>query len=85
LPGIVFLSGGQSSQQATENLNEIVKMGAYPWRITFSYSRALQEPVMVAWAGKDENKQKAQEIFTGRVKETALASEGKLIANAPAK
>lgn len=83
LPGIVFLSGGQSPREATENLNEVVKTGGYPWRITFSYSRALQEPVMKAWAGKDENKAKAQEIFAARVRETALASEGKLNASMP--
>ncbi len=87
LPGIVFLSGGQSPREATENLNEIVKMGStnspqaggYPWRITFSYARGLQEPAMDAWAGQDTNKIKAQEIFAARVRETALASEGKYL------
>lgn len=82
LSGIVFLSGGQSPTEATKNLNEIVQLsrqnaGECPWRLTFSYSRALQEPVMQAWMGKDENKKRAQEIFAIRVKETALASEGK--------
>ena len=79
LPGVVFLSGGQTPLEATENLNEMVKSGSYPKRLTFSYSRALQGPAMEAWAGKDENKTKAQEIFAARVKETALASEGKYI------
>ncbi len=79
LSGIVFLSGGQTSLEATENLNEMVKMGSYPKRLTFSYSRALQAPAMEAWAGKEENKTKAQEIFAIRVKETALASEGKYV------
>lgn len=80
LKGIVFLSGGQPSGGAIANLNEVVKIGGYPWRITFSFSRELQNPAMDAWAGKDENKAKAQEIFAVRVKETALASEGKYIA-----
>ena len=82
VPGIVFLSGGQSPEEATVRLNEIVKQARKqkaPWRITFSYSRALQDPVMKAWAGKDENVKRAQEIFAGRVKETALASEGKFM------
>ncbi|MDO8664227.1 MAG: class I fructose-bisphosphate aldolase [Candidatus Liptonbacteria bacterium] len=77
LSGVVFLSGGQTPLEATENLNEMVKAGSYPKRLTFSYSRALQAPAMEAWTGKSENKAKAQEIFATRVKETALASEGK--------
>ncbi len=80
LPGVVFLSGGQTPLEATENLNAMVQAGNYPKRLTFSYSRALQGPAMEAWAGKDENKTKAQEIFATRVKETALASEGKYAA-----
>jgi len=80
LPGVVFLSGGQTPIEATENLNAMVQAGSYPKRLTFSYSRALQGPAMEAWAGKDENKTKAQEIFATRVKETALASEGKYVA-----
>lgn len=80
LPGVVFLSGGQTPIEATENLNEMVKNGSYAKRLTFSYSRALQAPAMEAWAGKAENKTKAQEIFAIRVRETALASEGKYVA-----
>ncbi len=76
VPGVVFLSGGQSPKEATENLNAIAKMGPYPWQLTFSYARALQDPVMDAWAGKAENKAKAQEIFRVRVKETSLARQG---------
>ncbi len=79
LSGVVFLSGGQTPLEATENLNEMVKSGSYAKRLTFSYSRALQAPAMEAWAGKNENKTKAQEIFATRVRETALASEGKYI------
>ena len=81
VPGIVFLSGGQTPEEATTRLNEIVKLGRArkaPWRLSFSYSRALQDPVLKAWAGKDENVKQAQEIFRKRVEETALAAEGKL-------
>jgi fructose-bisphosphate aldolase class I len=83
VPGIVFLSGGQTPVEATERLQEIVKQAKKrkaPWRISFSYSRALQDPVMGAWVGKDENVKSAQEVFAKRVKETALASEGKFSA-----
>ena len=78
LPGIVFLSGGQTSEEATNNLNAIAQLQPFPWRITFSYSRALQDPVMKAWMGDDTNVAAAQEIFGRRVEETARASEGKL-------
>ncbi len=81
VPGIVFLSGGQSSEEATIRLNEIAKLALKqnaPWRISFSYSRALQDPVLAAWAGRDENRHKAQEIFQRRVNETARASTGSL-------
>lgn len=79
--GIVFLSGGQTPEEATERLNEIAKEGKVkgaPWPLTFSYSRALQDTVMAAWIGKDENRTRAQEIFKKRVAETARASKGKL-------
>lgn len=80
VPGIVFLSGGQTPEEATARLNEIVKTAKKrnaPWRITFSYSRALQEPVLKAWSGNSENAKLAQEIFARRVAETSAASEGK--------
>jgi fructose-bisphosphate aldolase class I len=79
--GIVFLSGGQTAEEATLRLNAIAKLGQkrnVPWPLTFSYSRALQDPVMAAWLGKRGNGAKAQEIFKKRVAETAAASEGKL-------
>ena len=79
IPGIVFLSGGQTSEEATVRLHAIVKEAQKqhaPWRITFSYSRALQEPVMKAWGGKDENVAEAQKIFLKRVEETAVATRG---------
>lgn len=75
--GIVFLSGGQTPVQATENLNEMAKIPGKPWPLTFSYSRALQDSVMAAWQGKEENVKKAQEIFRKRVLAAAAASEGK--------
>ena len=80
VPGIVFLSGGQTPEEATVRLNEIVKMAKEqnaPWRITFSYSRALQDPVLKAWHGDEKNVQAAREIFKERVEETAKASEGR--------
>jgi len=83
VPGIVFLSGGQSAEEATERLNEIVRQAKKtnaPWRITFSYSRALQDPVLQAWAGNSENTLAAQRIFQTRVQETSAASEGTYVA-----
>ena len=80
IPGIVFLSGGQTPEEATVRLNEIVKMAQKqnaPWRITFSYSRALQDPVLKAWRGDDKNTPTAQRIFQKHVEETSTASEGK--------
>ncbi|MEK7208276.1 MAG: class I fructose-bisphosphate aldolase [Patescibacteria group bacterium] len=79
--GVVFLSGGQTPEEATKNLNATVLAGRkakVPWPLTFSFSRALQDPVMDAWLGKDENVRAAQVIFQKRVEETARASEGKL-------
>src|SRR3989338_3136323 len=80
--GVVFLSGGQSEQEATERLCEIVKEGKRkksPWPFSFSYSRALQDSVMKTWAGKEENAEKAQEVFAKRVEETSVASRGEYI------
>lgn len=79
VPGIVFLSGGQTPDEATNNLNEIVKLkGDAPWQLTFSFSRALQNEAMEAWKGKDENVSAAQEIFIKRLEMVAKAREGKL-------
>ena len=55
VPGIAFLSGGQSDQQATEHLSLMNQIGKHPWALTFSYGRALQAAAMKAWAGKAEN------------------------------
>lgn len=75
LPGIVFLSGGQSPEAATENLNEMNKIG-FRTPLSFSYGRALQEPVLKAWVGKSENIKLAQTEFLKRVKLNSLASKG---------
>lgn len=75
--GIVFLSGGQTPKRATENLQAIAKLGAQPWPITYSYSRAIEEPVLVAWQGKPENIGEAQKALLYRVKMNSLAQQGK--------
>jgi fructose-bisphosphate aldolase class I len=77
--GIVFLSGGQDPDEATNNLNEIVKLKKdAPWEISFSFARALQEEVMNAWGGKDENIIVAQEKFIQRLEKVSYARNGKL-------
>jgi fructose-bisphosphate aldolase class I len=76
--GIVFLSGGQSPERSTENLNAIAKMGEQPWPITFSFSRAIEEPVLKAWDGKKENEGKAKEVLRESCKQNSLASLGRL-------
>ena len=73
---IVFLSGGQSPQQATENLNEIVKLGQQNWSLTFSFSRALQEPVLQTWRGDSTKIKAAQQVFLKRLKLNAAALSG---------
>ena len=74
--GIVFLSGGQSPEQATENLSEIVKCGAQPWPLSFSFSRALQEPVLETWRGDNANAEAAQQAFLKRLRLNKSALEG---------
>ena len=77
LPGVVFLSGGQSDQNATAHLDAMVKMGHLPWPLTFSYSRALQAVALKAWSGKASNVPAAQKAFFHRAKMNSLASLGK--------
>ena len=67
LAGIVFLSGGQSVEQATENLQEITNNGPYPWPVTFSYARALQGPALEAWKGDNTNADTARQAFKERL------------------
>lgn len=76
--GIVFLSGGQSPERSTENLNAIAKMGEQPWPITFSFSRALEEPVLNAWGGKPENIEAAQTTLRDVAERNSKASLGQL-------
>ena len=74
IPSINFLSGGQSAAEATANLQALnAKYPKAPWRLSFSYSRALQAPVMTAWAGKESNRKVAQGIFARRVELNGLA------------
>lgn len=79
LPGIVFLSGGQSPEEATLNLNEIIKRkGDAPWDLTFSYARALQGEALKTWMGKKENIEASQNVFIKRLQEVAKARKGEL-------
>ena len=80
--GVVFLSGGQSSKQATANLNAIAKLGPFPWGVTFSFSRAIQDPVLTHWAGKAENAARAQKLYVQRLEMNSLATQGKYEAGA---
>ena len=82
VPGIVFLSGGQGPVQATENLNEMNKLGGNPWELSFSYGRALQEPSLKAWKGEASNVPEAQRAFHHRAKMDSLARYGKWSADA---
>jgi fructose-bisphosphate aldolase class I len=73
IAGIVFLSGGQTPDQATENLAEINKVPGSPWQLSYSYGRALQDEALMVWAGKDENVVGAQKAFIERVKKVSQA------------
>ena len=75
IPGIVFLSGGQSEVQATENLNAINQLGG-PWALSFSYGRALQASALEAWGGDAANADAAQSAFVHRARMNALAAAG---------
>lgn len=79
VPGIAFLSGGQDAVRATENLNEINKLGSGPWRLTFSFERAIEGPAMEVWGGRDENALLAQEKILHRARMNSLASMGRYI------
>jgi len=77
VPGIVFLSGGQSAELATEHLDAMNRVGPHPWELSFSYGRALQAPPLEAWRGHDENVQAAQKAFYIRSKLNGAARYGK--------
>jgi len=76
VPGIVFLSGGQTPREATERLNAMNAMGAFPWELSFSYGRALQEPVLSAWGGDPGNANTAREAFVHRAALNGAARTG---------
>ena len=76
VPGIVFLSGGQSEIEATENLNEINKIEGTPWNLSFSYGRALQASALKAWQGNHENEEACSNAFAHRAKMNSLATKG---------
>jgi fructose-bisphosphate aldolase, class I len=76
VPGIVFLSGGQSDGDATAHLNAMNARGPHPWQLSFSYGRALQAPALKAWGGEESNVQAGQEAFAHRAKMNGLARSG---------
>ena len=77
VPGVVFLSGGQSDEDATAHLNAMNQIGGNPWELSFSYGRALQAPSMKKWAGQAANVAAAQKIFHHRAKCNGAARSGK--------
>ncbi len=77
VPGIAFLSGGQSDALATEHLSLMNAIGDLPWALTFSYGRALQAAALKAWSGKSENVAAGQRAFAHRAKMNGLAAVGK--------
>jgi fructose-bisphosphate aldolase, class I len=76
VPGIAFLSGGQSDEEATAHLDAINRLGPLPWRVTFSYGRALQHAPQTTWSGKSENTAAAQRAFAHRAMMNGLATTG---------
>ncbi len=76
VPGIAFLSGGQSDEEATAHLDAMNRIGGLPWKLTFSYGRALQASPQKTWGGKPENVAAAQRAFTHRAMMNGLASLG---------
>lgn len=77
VPGIVFLSGGQSAEDATDHLNAMNAMGPQPWQLSFSYGRALQAPVLAAWQGQENQATAAQQALLKRCRLNGLARDGK--------
>src|SRR5262245_34288078 len=76
VPGIAFLSGGQSAVSGTEHLNAMNRIGSFPWQVSFSYARALQDPALKAWKGEPANVAAAQKIFYHRAKMNSAARSG---------
>jgi fructose-bisphosphate aldolase class I len=77
VPGIAFLSGGQGPEEATEHLNLMNAISGLPWRLTFSYGRALQAPALAAWRGQEANFAAGQQAFSKRAKLNGLATSGR--------
>ena len=76
VPGVVFLSGGQSEEEATSRLNAMNEIGPHPWKLSFSYGRALQAAALKAWGGKEENVEAAQRAYYHRAKMNSAAQTG---------
>ena len=76
VPGIVFLSGGQTDEDATAHLNAMNALGPHPWELSFSYGRALQAPALKAWVGDSSNVEAAQQAFYRRAKFNGAARTG---------
>ena len=76
VPGIAFLSGGQSDEDATAHLNAMNALGKFDWNLTFSYGRALQHPTLIRWGGKAENIAAAQASLLHRARMNSLATKG---------
>jgi fructose-bisphosphate aldolase class I len=81
VPGIVFLSGGQTDEDATAHLNAMNARGPHPWQLSFSYGRALQAPALKAWGGEEANVQAAREAYAHRAKMNGLARSGEYSAD----
>jgi fructose-bisphosphate aldolase class I len=77
VPGLVFLSGGQSEVQATEHLNEMNRINNVPWQLSFSFGRALQDAALKAWKGDRNNAAAAQKAFHHRARCNSAARSGK--------
>jgi fructose-bisphosphate aldolase, class I len=76
VPGIVFLSGGQSDEAATARLSAMNELGPHPWQLSFSYGRALQAPALKAWRGESANVEQAQQAYYRRAKLNGAARSG---------
>ena len=77
LPGVTFLSGGQSDLDSTAHLDAMNRIGGFAWKLSFSYGRALQQSALKTWLGKKENASLAQKALSHRAHMNRLASEGK--------
>jgi fructose-bisphosphate aldolase class I len=77
VPGVVFLSGGMTDEQATSRLNEMNRIGGFPWELSFSYGRALQAPSLAAWGGQHANVEAGQRALAHRARMNGLARDGR--------